>query len=200
MPFELKKSKIHLGMVGATQLKNGVNFLLEGAPVRVVKYNHIKVGRGGASVRVIARNMISGNIEDKTFSANAKFEEILTNKKALQFLYKDYDNAYFMDPKSFNQTEIPLATLGDDIKFLTEGEEVEVLFWDEKPLSVELPPKIILTIKETVPGVKGNSATNIYKPAVLENGLEVKVPLFIKVGDRVKVDTRSCEYIERVNS
>ena len=186
-------------MIGATELKNGINFLLEGQPVRVVKYNHIKIGRGGASVRVIARNLLNGNMEDKTFSANSKFEDIVTTKKTLQFLYQDPDNAYFMNSSTFEQIELSLELLGDDIKYLKEGEEVDVLYWDETPLSVELPPKIVLKVKETVPGVKGNSATNIYKPATLENDLEIKVPLFIKVGDKIRVDTRTSEYVERVN-
>jgi elongation factor P len=186
-------------MITATDLKIGTNFLLEGRPFRIVKYSHSKLGRGGATVHISARNMITGNLETKTFNSTAKFDEIITSKKTLQYLYKDNKNAFFMDPVNFNQLEIPLETLGSDIYYLTEGGEVDVLFLDEKPLNVELPPKIVLKVTQTVPGVKGNSATNIFKPATLENGLEVKVPLFIKVGDKVRVDTRDGKYIERVN-
>jgi len=105
-----------------------------------------------------------------------------------------------MDAKTFEQVEIPAIVLGEQALFLKEGEGIDVLFWDEKPLSVELPPNIALTVSETDPGVKGNSATNIYKPAVLENGLKIKVPLFIKKGEKIKVDTRTGEYIERVKT
>jgi elongation factor P len=102
-----------------------------------------------------------------------------------------------MDPKNYEQIEIPLSVLGDQIVYIKEGESVNILFWEDKPLSVELPPKIELTVAEADPGVKGNSASNIYKPAVLENGLKTKVPLFINPGDKIRVDTRTGEYIER---
>ena len=187
-------------MISATELKNGTTFLHYGKPYQVIKYTLIKMGRGGAVVKVNARNLESGSITEMTYSSNNTVEEADVSKRKLQYLYKDALNAIFMDPGSFEQTEISLKVLGDDINYCKEGESVDVLFWSEKPLSVALPVKVNLRVVETDPGVKGNSASNVYKSAILANGLTVKVPLFIKVNDEVRVDTRTGEYIERVKS
>ncbi len=184
-------------MIAATDLKGGVTFLSNGKPYQVIKYSLIKMGRGGATVKVTARNLETGSIEEKSFSSNVAVDEVNTYKKKLQYLFKTGGGLTFIDPKTYEQAEIPASILGDSTVYLKEGESVDVLFWDEKPLSVEFPPKIVLTVAECDPGVKGNSATNIYKPAVLENGLKLKAPLFIKVGDRIRVDTRTGEYLER---
>ncbi len=184
-------------IMNATELKNGATFLHYGHPYQVVKYNLIKLGRGSAYVKITARNLESGGTEEISYQSNASVEEADTGKRKLQYLYKDATTAYFMDPRSFEQVEIPLSILGDSILFVKEGAESSVLFWEEKALSIEIPPKVVLSVKETDPGVKGNSATNIYKPAVLENGLKVKVPLFINTGESIRVDTRTGEYIER---
>jgi len=186
-------------MVDATALKNGTTFLLNNKPVKVVSYSHTKIGRGGATVKVSLRNLMTGKLEEKTFNGQVKFEEISTLKRRLQFLYVEDETAAFMDPSTYEQIELEVQVLGDDLKYVKEGEEVNVLFWDNKALSVELPPNVVLTIEETTAGVKGNSATNVYKPSKVNGGLEVKVPLFIKVGDKVRVDTRTGEYVERVN-
>ncbi len=187
-------------MIEATNLKNGVTFLSNGKPYIVIKYNHIKMGRGGAVVRVTSRNLETGTIEEKTFSSNVKVEDIKTQKLKLQYLYNDGSSAVFMNPNNYDQIEIPLRIIIEEIKFIKEGDNADILFWDEKPLSVEIPPKVVLKITSTVPGVKGNSATNMYKPAVLENGLNLKVPLFINEGDSIRVDTRTGEYVERAPS
>lgn len=187
-------------MITATDLKTGTTFLFEDKPRQVVKYEHNKVGRGGATVRVSMRNLSNGQLETKTFNSTVKFDEITTIKKRLQYLFNDGTAATFMDPSDFSQTEVNLDTLGDSILFIKEGSDVDVLFWDEKPISVDIPPKVTLTVTETEPGLKGNSATNVYKPAKLENGLEVRVPLFIKKGEKIRVDTRTSEYVERVNN
>lgn len=186
-------------MVTATDLRNHTTFLIDGKPFRVVKYTHQKIGRGGATVRLSCKNLETGSLAEYAFSSASKFEEITTSKKALQFLYQDRQNAVFMDPLSFEQIEMPLSILGSDAAFLKHGETADVLFWNDRPLSLELPPKITLTVTQTDPGVKGNSATNIFKPATLENNLVVKVPLFIKPGDHVRLDTRTGEYLERVS-
>lgn len=185
-------------MILATDLKAGRTFLMDHTPYKVLKYSHHKVARGGGTVKVSLKDLKSGSALEKTFQSTAKFEEITTIKKPLQFLYVDSENAFLMNPETYEQVEIPLEILGDDIVYIKEGEDTNVLFWDEMPLSIELPPKVTLTVSETVPGVKGNSATNIYKPATMENGLSVRVPLFIKAGDKIRVDTRSGEYVERV--
>ncbi len=186
-------------MITATDLKNGITFLDSDKPYKVVKYNHIKMGRGGATVRVVARNLETGDLAELTYDAGNKIDEISTSKTRMQYLYKDDDTAYFMNPMTYEQVEINLDVLGETVLFIKEGSEVDVLSWDGRALSVDIAPKVVLEVVETDPGVKGNSATNIYKPAKLENGLSLKVPLFIKVGDKIRVDTRSSEYIERAN-
>ncbi|OGM75064.1 elongation factor P [Candidatus Woesebacteria bacterium RIFOXYB1_FULL_38_16] len=188
-----------MATLSASDLKGGKTFIYEGKPFRGVKYAHQKVGRGGATVKISARNLENGSLEHMTFNSTAKFESIETTKRPLQYLYKDSINAVFMNERTFEQVEIPLEILGSDINFIKEGDTANILFWDDKPLSVELPPKVIMTIKETDPGVKGNSASNMYKSATLDNNVAVKVPLFIKIGDKVRVDTRTGDYVERVS-
>jgi elongation factor P len=184
-------------MIQATELKNGVTFLSYNKPYKVIKYSLIKMGRGGAVVKVTARNLETGGIEDKTYSSNIKVEDITTEKRKLQFLYSDDSGCLFIDPKTYEQISIPKKVLQADLDYIKEGEEVDVLFWEDRPLSVEIPVNVILKVVDTPPGVKGNSASNVYKDAKLENGLSVKVPLFIKIGEKVKVDTRTGQYLER---
>ena len=184
-------------MISATELKNGVAFLHYGKPFQVVKYNLIKMGRGGAVVKVMAKNLEDGSNQEISYSSNVNVEEANFTKRSLQFLYKDAINAVFMDPRSFEQIEIPLSVLGDQVLFVKEGMESVVFFWDDKPLSIDVPPKVSLVVKETDPGIKGNSASNFMKSATMENGLNVKVPLFVKIGDKINVDTRTWEYLDR---
>lgn len=183
--------------MNTTDLKGGATFLHYGKPYQVVKYNLIKMGRGSAYVKITAKNMESGGTEEISYQSNASVEEANTGKRKLQYLYKDALTAYFMDPKSFEQIEIPIKVLGEQMLFVKEGAETTVLFWDDKALSIDIPPKVVLTVKETDPGVKGNSASNFLKSATLENGLKVKVPLFINAGEKIRVDTRTWDYIER---
>jgi len=184
-------------MISATQLKNGTTFVLDGKPYIVKKYEHQKIGRGGANVKLSVRDLETGTLEQKTLNSASKVDAITTTKKPLQYLYKDGQNVVFMDSSTYEQIEIPLKILEDQIPYIREGETVDVLFWDEKPLSVDIAPKVTLKVIDTTPGAKGNSATNVFKPAKLENGLEVKVPMFIKIGEKVRIDTRTGEYIER---
>lgn len=184
-------------MIKATDLKNGITFLHFSRPYQVIKYSLIKMGRGGAVVKISARNLETGSIEEISYSSNNSVEEANTSKRKLQFLYKDATSAVFLDPATYEQTEIPLKVLGKDITFVKEGGNVDVFFWDVKALSMALPPKVEFRVAQTDPGVKGNTTSNIYKSAVLENGLKTKVPLFIKVGDRVRIDTRTGDYVER---
>jgi elongation factor P len=184
-------------MINATELKNGTTFIMGGNPYKVVKYTHQKIGRGGANVKLSVRNLRTGSLEEKTFNSNIKVDQISIIKRALQFLYSDGKVVFFINPITFDQFEIPESIIKDQLPYIKEGETVDILFWENKPLSVDISPKVTLTIKETSPGVKGDTASNVYKPAVLENNLIVKVPLFIKVGDRIRVDTRSGEYVER---
>lgn len=186
-----------MAQINATDLKNGTAFLYEGKPFRVNKYELIKMGRGGATVRVSCVNLESGANVEHAFSSNLSFPTVDLTKKPLQYLYHDQKFATFMNPKNFDQVEVPISVLGDSLTFVKEGETANVLFWDDRALSIELPPKVVLKVAETDPGVKGNSVSNLYKPAVMENGLKIKVPLFINKGDSVRVDTRTSSYIER---
>ena len=184
-------------MITAGNLRNGITFLLNDQPYQTIRFQHIKMGRGGAVVKLQARNMITGATEDKSFSPGDKFDEVNTSRRKLQYLYSDGGNASFMDPITYEQVEIPLKVITTELQFVKEGENVDVLFWGERVLSIDLPPKVTLTIIETDPGVKGNSSSNVYKDAILENGLKTRVPLFINKGEKVRVDTRSGEYVER---
>jgi elongation factor P len=187
-------------MIQSTDLKNGITFLRNSQPYKVVKYEFIKMGRGGATVKLIAKNLITGATENISYSSNVSVDEANTSRRVLQYLYKDNTMAFFMDQKTFDQIEIPLTVLENQILYIKEGENVAVSFWEDKPLAVELTPKVTLKIAETDPGVKGNSASNMYKSAVLENGVTLKVPLFINSGERIVVDTRTGEYVERAKN
>lgn len=183
--------------INATELRGGIAFLYEGKPFKVTKYQLIKMGRGGATVRVNCINLENGANVEHAFSSNLSFELIVLNKKKLQYLYKDEKVAYFMNNSNYEQIEVPLAILGDDVNYIKEGGECDILFWGERAMSVDLPPKINLKVVDCDPGVKGNTASNYLKSATMENGLMVKVPLFIKVGELIRVDTRTGDYVER---
>ncbi|MCX7928309.1 MAG: elongation factor P [Patescibacteria group bacterium] len=185
-------------MISASDLRNGTAFLHDGKPHKVLKYTFIKMGRGGATVRVLARDLISGSVVEKTFSSSVKVEEAKTTKRTLQYLYQDGANVVFMDPSNYEQLEVQKDVLENELPYIKEGETVTVVLWEDKVLGVDIPPKVILKVAETDPGVRGNSASNMYKSAVLENGISVRVPLFVEKGDKVRVDTRTGEYVERV--
>lgn len=184
-------------MLNVTDLRAGVAFQMEGVPYIVLQYTHTKMGRGTANVRVQARNLRSGAIEEKTFMSNARVESAATTKRKMTFLYSDGQMSYFMDPRTYEQFEIANSITGGQVRFLKDGEVVDILFFNSEPLLIELAPKVTLKVTDTGPGVKGNSASNVWKPATLENGLVVKVPLFIEVGEMVRVDTRNSNYVER---
>ena len=184
-------------MISVTELRAGTNFLLDGQPYQVVKYTHSKIGRGTANIKVRVKNLGSGAVLEKTFTSGAKVEPIEVERKRMQYLYREGEMFYFMDPASFEQSEIDAKTLKEQGKYLKEGSQVNILYSRSKPLSLELPISLVFKVEKTDPGIKGDSATNIWKEAVLENKMAVKVPLFIKAGDLVKVDTRTGEYLSR---
>lgn len=187
-------------MIEATLLKNGTTFLMNDKPYKVEKYTHSKIGRGGANVKLILRNLTNGEQKEITVNSNVKFKEIDTLKKKLQFLYFEGDMAIFMDPKSFDQFEIPTKIAKNEKIYFSEGENVNIVFWGNNPLSIEISAKVNLVVIDTPPGVKGNSASNVYKDAKLKNGSVVKVPLFVKNGDTVRIDTKTGNYVERIKN
>jgi len=185
----------YLGMM-VTDLKNGTIFKENGHPFIVVKFQHIKVSRGSAHVRVTAKDIITGQVLDKSYQSSAKVEDAEVENKNAQYLYKDREHM-FMDPDTYEQFGISEDVLGDTARFLKEGEKVIVKYFEEKPISVDLPVSMIFEIKYTEPGFKGNIVTNVYKEAELDNGTKIKVPMFVKIGDRIKVDTRDGAYVSK---
>ena len=171
---------------------------MDGAPYMCLKYEHVKMGRGSATIRIKAKNLLTGATTEKSFINSAKVEDINTLRRPMQYLYFDSAQYVFMDPKTYEQVNISESVTAEEGRYLQEGTQVNVMFWDERPLWIELPPKMEFTIKETDPGVKGNSVSNLYKDAVLDNGIRTRVPLFINEGDKVLVDTRDGSYAERV--
>lgn len=186
-------------MIDVNKLKEGVTYLDGGHPYRVIKYSFSKMGRGKANIKVKVKSLLTGAIVVKSYLSGNSIEPIEIEKVNLQYLYGDEEKLYLMDPISFEQIEIERKVVGDDINFLLEGEKVWVQFWGEKVVGVELPASVILKVKETGPGEKGNSATSILKPATLESGLVVQVPAFIKDGDRLKINTQTGEYVSRAS-
>ncbi len=185
-------------MIGVTELRSGTIFEESGNLFQVLSYEHIKMGRGSANIKVKVKNLKNGSTTEKSFINGARVNNVQVFKREIQYLYKDSESAYFMDPKSFEQIAIPLLLMGEDVAYLKEGESYNVSFMGNEPLALNLPPKMDFVITEADPGVKGNSASNIYKDATLDNGLRTRVPLFIKPGDKVRIDTRTGEYSQKV--
>lgn len=184
--------------LNVTDLRNGT-YYKEGKDVLLVlTYEHVKTGRGSGNIKVKVRNLRTGSVVEKSFITGARVDEANVVKVKAQFLYKEGETFNFMDPISFEQFIVPVSVIGDQAKYLKDGMEVILLVSGEEALGLELPMSLIYTITETGPGEKGNTVSNVFKEAVLDNGLAVKVPMFMKIGERVKVDTRSGEYIERV--
>lgn len=180
----------------ATDLKTGKIYQENGQPLKVLKYEHIKVSRGSANVKVRVKNLVTGQVLEKGYISTAKVENANVQTKNAQYLY--YDGSYvFMDPVNFEQFSISEGILRDSAKFLIEGEKVVVQYFEGNPISVELPTSLVFKVVYTEPGYKGNTVTNVLKEAKLDNGTMVRVPIFIKIGDKVKIDTRSGEYISK---
>ena len=189
-----------MSVLDVNKLKIGVTFADEkGDPYKVMKYDFAKIGRGNANIKIKARNLLTGAIVQKSYTSGNRVEAIEVEKKELQYLYNDGTAAFFMDPHTFEQTQIAMDILAGDEKYLVEGERAWVQFWGDKVLGVDLPASVVLTIAECEPGAKGNSVTNVYKPAKTDSGLTVQVPLFIREGDKVKLNTQTGEYVNRVN-
>jgi len=186
-------------MISVTDLRAGTTYEEDGGLLVVISYEHIKMGRGSANIKVKVRNIKSGTIVEKSYINGAKVQDVHVVKKDMQFLYKDDEFVYFMDPKSFEQVNTPITVVPDHM-YLKEGETFTVSFLHGEPLSVLFPPKMTFRVADTAPGAKGNSATNVFKEAILENGLKTKVPLFIDVNELIRVDTRTGAYCEKAQS
>lgn len=185
-------------MIDTSEMSNGTVFEFEGAVWQIVWFQHHKPGKGGAMLRVKLRNVRTGSTIERTFKSGERFQEMDLSRRAKQYLYKEGDNFVFMDNETYDQISIRPEVLGESAKFLVENMEVEALYLEEEFLGVQLPANVNLKVVSTVPGIKGDSVSNMVKPATLENGIEISVPLFIKEGELIKVDTRTSEYVERV--
>ncbi|MFQ5826547.1 MAG: elongation factor P [Dehalococcoidia bacterium] len=184
-------------MISTSDLKKGLTIELEGQLYQIVDYQHLKLGRGTAQVRIKLRDIRVGHTIERTFQAGERFPRARLDYRPMQYLYQEGELYYFMDTENFEQTSLEASHLGDALSYLKEGMSLEVLFYKDSPLGVELPTAVELTVAETGPSFKGDTATGGTKPATLETGLTVQVPLFVNTGDRIKVDTRTGEYLER---
>ena len=183
--------------VNTNQFKNGMHIELDGQPWRIVEFHHVKPGKGGAFVRTKLKGLASGAVVDRTFRAGEKFSRVHTETKSVQYLYDDGSEVHFMDSDTYEQFALAHSDVEDELPFMQPNATVQVLAVDGKPSSVQLPASVELSVVETEPGVKGDTVSNVTKPATLETGAVVQVPLFVNVGDRLKVDPHEKRYISR---
>lgn len=185
-------------MINVTELRSGVLFSDQGQTFIVVTYEHVKQGRGSGNVKLKARNVKTGATVEKSFMTGARVDDVSVEKKKASFLYSDAENAVFMDDDTFEQFEVPKKVLGESAKFLKEGMPGAVQVVNDEVVAVDLPKSVELKVTMAGAGIKGNSVSNVWKKAELENGISVDVPLFIKDGDMIRIDTREGTYMERV--
>jgi elongation factor P len=185
-------------VLSTNQFKNGNHIEVDGTVFKILEFQHVKPGKGGAFVRTKLRRASDGNVIDRTFRAGEKFRSVRTEVRRMQYLYRDGSDAHFMDTESYEQLTVPEKTLAQSLNWMKESDEVEVLYIDEQPADVQLPSAIDLAVTETEPGLRGDTASGGgTKPATLETGAKIQVPLFVNIGDVVRVDTRSGEYVSR---
>jgi elongation factor P len=185
-------------VVSTNQFKNGMHVEVDGTVFKLLEFQHVKPGKGGAFVRTKLRRVEDGAVMDRTFRAGEKFRPIRTETRRMQFLYTDGTDAHFMDAESYEQLALPEDQVSESLKWIVPNEEIDLLYVDEAPSDVQVPSAVELTVTETQPGVKGDTASGGGdKPATLESGVVVRVPLFVNEGDRVRVDTRKGEYVSR---
>ena len=185
-------------MATTNDLKNGLVLNLDGQLWTVVEFQHVKPGKGGAFVRTKLKNVRTGAVLDRTYRADEKLDQAVIDKREMQYLYRETDHYVFMDNSSYDQMNVDAPTLGDSTNYLREGDSVVLQIYDDQVVGVDMPASVELTVAETEPGVQGDRVSGARKPATLETGLVVQVPLFVNPGEKIKVDTRSGEYLTRV--
>jgi elongation factor P len=186
-------------MASTADIKNGVVLNIDGQLWSVVEFQHVKPGKGGAFVRTKLKNVMSGKVVDRTFNAGAKVETENVDRRDFTYLYNDGDSFVFMDVDNYDQLSVGAATVGDAANFLLENQQVQIALNNENPLYVEMPASVVLEITYTEPGLQGDRSSAGTKPATVETGYEIQVPLFVEQGTKVKVDTRTGDYLGRVN-
>lgn len=184
-------------MISSNDFRPGVSIELDGGVWRVVEFLHVKPGKGAAFVRTKLKNVQSGNVVERTFRAGETVPQANLEKSTMQHTYKEGDSFVFMDMETYEEASLTPAQIGDRVKYLKEGMEVNVVRWGEQVMEVELPNSVVLEITQTDPGVKGDTATGGTKPAIVETGAQVMVPLFISIGEKIKIDTRTDTYLGR---
>jgi elongation factor P len=185
-------------VISTNQFKNGNHIDVDGTIFKIVEFQHVKPGKGGAFVRTKLRRTTDGAVIDRTFRAGEKFRSVRTEARRMQYLYADGTDAHFMDSETYEQLAIPEASLAEPLKYIRPNEDVDMLYIDDQPADIQLPASVELEVSQTEPGVRGDTASGGgSKPATLETGATVNVPLFVNIGDRVKVDTRSGSYMSR---
>jgi len=187
-----------MSVVDTSRFRNGLKVELDGEPFVMTYFQHVKPGKGGAFVRTKLKNLKTGRVLDRTFRSGETLEEAEVEDRKMQYLYQDGEQLVFMDTESYDQIPFSAEQVGDVRKFLKENLDVDVIFWRGKPINIELPAFIEAVISQTDPGIKGDTASGSTKPATIETGAVVQVPLFIKEGERIRVDTRTGQYVERV--
>lgn len=186
-------------MLSTTDFRKGLKIEVDGVPYAMVDFQHVKPGKGGAFVRTKLRNLISGGVIERTFRAGEKFDKPDLEEKKMQYLYAEGAQFYFMDTETYEQTFLTEEQLGESKNYLQEHITINVLFYQGKPIGVDLPTFVVLTVAKTDPGLRGDTASGGSKPATMETGAVIQVPLFINEGDKLKIDTRTGDYIERVS-
>ncbi|MDB9495786.1 elongation factor P [Spirulina major CS-329] len=186
-------------MISSNDFRTGVTINLDGSVWRVVEFLHVKPGKGSAFVRTKLKNVQSGSVVERTFRAGETVPQAILEKRTMQHTYKEGEDLVFMDMESFEEMRISPDKVGDRVKYLKEEMEVNIVTWDTQVLEVELPNSVVLEITETDPGVKGDTATGGTKPAIVETGAQVMVPLFLSIGEKIKIDTRTDSYLGREN-
>ena len=186
-------------MIDVGQVRKGIAIELDGKIYQVVEFNHIKIGRGSAQVKLRLRDIKGGGVVEKAFQATEKFNPAFVERRPVQFLYSDGEKYHFMDSETYEQMELTPEEIGDGVKYLQDGQALEVLMHAGNLVSVEMPIAVVLEVAETEPGFKGNTATGGTKPATMETGVVVQVPLFIQAGETLKIDTRDGSYIEKAS-
>lgn len=184
-------------MYSTTDFKKGLKIELDGTPYEILDFEHFKPGKGGAMVRTKLRNILNGKVVDNTFRSGEKCGKADTETRTLQFLYRDADGYAFMDMTDYEQSHVTEEQTSGKGGFLVDGQEVKVLLYKGQPIDIDLPASVVLEVTETEPGVKGDTVSSTFKPATLQTGLQIQVPLFVNIGDRIKVDTRSGDYLGR---
>jgi elongation factor P len=184
-------------IVSTNQFRNGMHVELDGQVWRIVEFQHVKPGKGGAFVRTRVKNIESGAVVDRTFRAGEKMPRVHTETKSVQYLYDAGDEVVFMDEETYEQIQLPRGEVSEELEWLQPSSTVQLLTVDGRPAGIQLPASVELAVVETEPGVKGDTVSNVTKPATLETGAVVQVPLFVNTGDRVKVDTRERRYMSR---